>query len=162
MLTLNINLLWTVVNLIVLTLLLKKFLFAPVQKVMKEREALIEGQINDAKQKNEEANSKLAQADVVVKNAQNEAQKEADLLLEDTKTKNNHMIAQAQKEAEKIIEDSRVKAQKERAKLLDDAKEEMITISLDAAKNIARANISEEEESKLFEEMLLKVGTYNE
>ena len=44
MLTLNLNLLWTVVNVLVLFLLLRKFLYKPVMNIIAERQK----QVDDA------------------------------------------------------------------------------------------------------------------
>lgn len=49
MLRLDWNMVITIVNLIVLCLLLKKFLIGPVTAIMEQRAALIEQQLADAK-----------------------------------------------------------------------------------------------------------------
>lgn len=45
------NILWTVVNLLVLYLVFKKFLFKPVMKVINAREDMIKQQFDDAKKR---------------------------------------------------------------------------------------------------------------
>mgnify|MGYP002555666200 CR=1 FL=1 len=55
MLNLNWQIIWTFVNIIVLFLLLKKFLFSRVTRIMDEREALINGNIEQAEQQSREA-----------------------------------------------------------------------------------------------------------
>ena len=50
------NVIFTIVNLIVLYLGLRKFLIGPVTKVMDQRKQLIEGQMADARHVNEQAN----------------------------------------------------------------------------------------------------------
>lgn len=49
------NVIFTIVNLIVLYLGLRKFLIGPVTKVMDQRKQLIEGQMADARHVNEQA-----------------------------------------------------------------------------------------------------------
>ena len=51
------NILWTVVNLLVLYLVFKKFLFKPVMKVINAREDMIKQQFDDAKKSQEEADA---------------------------------------------------------------------------------------------------------
>ena len=54
MLSLNAwNIIWIVVNLLVLYLIFKKFLFQPVLNVIKAREDLINEQLENAKKTNE-------------------------------------------------------------------------------------------------------------
>ena len=55
MLTLNWGIFWIVFNIIVLFILLRIFLFKPLNKLAAKRTALIEGQIEEADTKNKEA-----------------------------------------------------------------------------------------------------------
>ena len=57
------NILWTVVNLLVLYLVFKKFLFKPVMKVINAREDMIKQQFDDAKKSQEEADALKASYD---------------------------------------------------------------------------------------------------
>ena len=47
MLTLNLNILWTVVNILVLFVLLRKFLYRPVMNVIEQRQKQIDDAIGD-------------------------------------------------------------------------------------------------------------------
>ena len=60
------NILWTVVNLLVLYLVFKKFLFKPVMKVINAREDMIKQQFDDAKNiaTEKEKATEAAQADI--------------------------------------------------------------------------------------------------
>ena len=50
MISLDISLVWVIINLLVLYLLLKKFLFKPVCKMMDERSAKIQSDLDGAAQ----------------------------------------------------------------------------------------------------------------
>ena len=50
MIEININLVFTIINLIVLYLLMKKFLFAPILNVMEQRKNMIDQQFASAKE----------------------------------------------------------------------------------------------------------------
>ena len=63
------NVIFTIVNLIVLYLGLRKFLIGPVTKVMDQRKQLIEGQMADARHVNEQANELKAQYEDALKQA---------------------------------------------------------------------------------------------
>ena len=62
MLTLNLNILWTVVNILVLFVLLRKFLYRPVMNVIEQRQKQIDDAIADAEGKKNDAQAVLAQA----------------------------------------------------------------------------------------------------
>ena len=57
MLRLDINLVFTVINLLVLYFFMRKFLFGRVNKIVEERKALIEKQFADAEAAQNEADS---------------------------------------------------------------------------------------------------------
>lgn len=161
MLTLNWNIIWTFVNLIILFLLLKKFLFQPVKNIMAERENMLNQQLEDARKKEETAAGKLSEAQNFLKNVDEKARQESAFLLEKTKRTNSILIAQAQKEADKILADARKRAEKESTKLLSDSRKEIIGIALSAAKKLAGAHVSQQEESRLFEQLLSEAGESN-
>ena len=97
MLTLNWNIIWTFVDLIVLYVLMKKFLFARVQKVLDQRQEMIQGQMDHAKEQEALANQNLQQAQETVENATKEAREKAQRILEAASKKEKEQL-QAQTE----------------------------------------------------------------
>ena len=106
------NILWTVVNLLVLYLVFKKFLFKPVMKVINAREDMIKQQFDDAKKSQEEADALKAsydekiesaktEADEIIVNARNRAQEEHEAALEKTRKETEVMLAKADIATEK-------------------------------------------------------------
>ena len=100
------NILWTVVNLLVLYLVFKKFLFKPVMKVINAREDMIKQQFDDAKKSQEEADALKAsydeklesaktEADEIIVNARNRAQEEHEAALEKTRKETEVMLEKA-------------------------------------------------------------------
>ena len=92
MLRLDINLVFTVINLLVLYFFMRKFLFGRVNKILEERKALIEKQFADAKT----------------------AQDAADGM----KTEYEGKLAAAQGEGEEIIARAKAEAKEQSEKLL--------------------------------------------
>ena len=60
MLKFDLNLLWTVINLIVFFVLMKVFLFKPIKKTLDARKELIAKQFKDAEDANNAAEQKMA------------------------------------------------------------------------------------------------------
>ena len=73
MLTLNLNILRTVVNILVLFVLLRKFLYRPVMNVIEQRQKQIDDAIADAEGKKNDAQAVLAQAQDKLQNVDTEA-----------------------------------------------------------------------------------------
>lgn len=61
MLKFDLNLLWTVINLIVFFILMKVFLFKPIKKTLEKRKALIDQQFSDAEAAQKQADEMKAQ-----------------------------------------------------------------------------------------------------
>ena len=55
MIKIDINLVFTIINLLVLYLLMKKFLFGPIINVMDQRKAMIDQQFAEAKERQDNA-----------------------------------------------------------------------------------------------------------
>ena len=158
MLTLNWNIIWTFVDLIVLYVLLKKFLFARVQKVLDHRQEMIQGQMDHAKEQEALANQNLQQVRETVENATKEAREKAQRILEAASRKEKEQLQASEEEAKRILISSRKQAEQERKKLLADTQDEMVTIAMLAARKAVGNNINEEKEKALFEDLLKKVG----
>ena len=62
MLTLNLNLLYTVVNILVLFLLLRKFLYKPVMNIIAQRQKQVDDALNAAETSKQEAAAALNDA----------------------------------------------------------------------------------------------------
>lgn len=158
MLTLDWNIIWTFVDLIILYVLLKKFLFARVQKVLDQRQEMIQGQMDHAKEQEALANQNLRQAQETVENATKEARDKAQRILEAASRKEKEQLLATEEEAKRILISSRKQAEQERKKLLADTQDEMVTIAMLAARKAVGNNINEEKEKALFEDLLKKVG----
>lgn len=158
MLTLNWNIIWTFVDLIVLYVLLKKFLFARVQKVLDQRQEMIQGQMDHAKEQEALANQNLQQVRETVENATKEAREKAQRILEAASRKEKEQLQASEEEAKRILISSRKQAEQERKKQLADTQDEMVTIAMLAARKAVGNNINEEKEKALFEDLLKKVG----
>ena len=68
MLTLNLNLLYTVVNILVLFLLLRKFLYKPVMNIIAQRQKQVDDALNAAETSKQEAAAALNDAQAKLRN----------------------------------------------------------------------------------------------
>ena len=81
MLELNSGIVWTVINLIILVVLMRIFLFKPIQKVIDERKKMISEQIDSAKDREESAAKKLEEAEAYLQASGDNARKQAEAIL---------------------------------------------------------------------------------
>ena len=73
MIKIDINLVFTIINLLVLYLLMKKFLFGPIINVMDQRKAMIDQQFAEAKERQDNAKVLQEQYEGALKSAKEES-----------------------------------------------------------------------------------------
>ena len=119
MLTLNLNLLYTVVNILVLFLLLRKFLYKPVMNIIAQRQKQVDDALNAAETSKQEAAAALNDAQAKLHNvdaegkAAAEAERQHKLRQADAQT-----TALARAMCEKLL--ARSLNEQDDARLLDD------------------------------------------
>ena len=154
MISLDISLVWVIINLLVLYLLLKKFLFKPVCKMMDERSAKIQSDLDGAAQAKADAEKIKAdyeaeiadahsQAVEITNKAKAQAGRECDLMLENA--------AKIMKEAEKSIANEKEKA-------MDDAKYQIADLAILAAAKVIKKNVGGDSDRETVDEFLSEVG----
>ncbi len=154
MLTLNMNIIWTFVNLIALFLLLRIFLFKPVTNMIDQRQQLIADQLGQADSMEKAAKERLAEADKVLQSSNSLAQQHASKIIEDAKLENARIINEAKAEADRILTDSRQRAKREADLIMSESRGQITELALEAAKKLAKINRNEAEEQNLFNDML--------
>ena len=80
MLTLNLNLLYTVVNVLILFLLLRKFLYKPVMGIIAQRQKQVDDALNAAETSKKEAAAAMNAAQDKLRNGDAEAAARRDLI----------------------------------------------------------------------------------
>ncbi len=122
------NLLWIVVNLLVLYAIFRKFLYTPVMNVIRKREELIQSQFDSAKKTQEDAaqlkkdyEDRLQSADVeaerIVLKAREQAKEEREKAVETTRKQTERMMQKAREDIDKEQKQAQQKVQGEIAKL---------------------------------------------
>ena len=101
MLNLDWSIIWNIVNILVLFLLLKHFLFGPITKMMESRTAEIENNLKDAEEKNRKAEALGAEYE--------------------------KQLADAQAEAAKLVQEAKERGQKEYDEILKNADQDART-----------------------------------
>ena len=122
------NILWTVVNLLVLYAIFKKFLYQPVMNVINARDEMVKNQFADAKKEQEDAKalkveyqdkleSAKTEADQIILEARDRAQKEHERTLEKTRVEADAMLEKAKSDIANEQEKATKAAEADIAKL---------------------------------------------
>lgn len=157
MLKVDINLVFIAINLLVLYLLMRRFLFRPVHRILEERQAQVDQSLSDAaeaqasaRQLEEQRKAALSGIDeeraTVLASARKEAVEEYD-----------RIVAQAKGQAEEILQRADEKAQQTRAEVLQKAQSEITDMVVQATVKIIGAHGAGDDHA-LYEQFLQKVG----
>ncbi|HJC48770.1 MAG TPA: F0F1 ATP synthase subunit B [Candidatus Lachnoclostridium pullistercoris] len=136
MLSININLVWTIINLIILYVLLKKFLIKPVTSIMEQRKALIEGSLENARKREAESEELKKRYEEALKDADGQAEQILEKAKSDAKAQSERMMKEADDQAKKVLENARKAAEKEREDALSGARTEIGELAVLAAKKL--------------------------
>lgn len=143
---------------LVLFLLLRKYAFGPLMRVMNERANYIENQITTAEKNREEA-TRLA--DEHRSNVAN-AKKEASELLENARRNGEKqaadIIAAADAEARRLKEEAAAEINREKEKAIAELREQVGALTVALAGKIISKELDAEAHKALFEEAVKEMG----
>ena len=100
------NVVFTIINLIVLYLALRKFLIKPVTNIMEQRKQMIEGDIADARKEKDKAYDLKAQYEDKLTQAHKESSEIIEKARKSAQTEYNNKVSVASAEADRIIKDA--------------------------------------------------------
>lgn len=149
-------------NLFLLFLILKKFLYKPVKKMMAQRQAALDEQYEKAAESEraaeidrkawaEKMQGAKAEADRLVKTAEARADRRSE-----------QIVAKAKDEADGILRDAQSQAVLEKKKAEAEIKREIVDVSAALTEKILRREISEEDHRAILDSVLSEIGEEND
>ena len=161
MLTLNLNILWTVVNILVLFVLLRKFLYRPVMNVIEQRQKQIDDAIADAEGKKNDAQAVLAQAQDKLQNVDTEAVQCREAYEKQAEKEKEQLLQDAQRQADAIVAEGKAAAEAEHARRLRDANAETSALAREMCEKLLARNLTQQDDARLLDDLLQKAGDSN-
>ncbi len=161
----SVNLWDTVVsllNLIIIFLLVKKFLFKPVNNMIAKRQAEIDKEYADADEAKAMANADKEAWDKKMKTAKDEVQSLIDNAQSSAKHREERIVSEAKEKAESIIRQAETQAKLERKKAEDEIKQEIVEVSTALANKILEREINVDDHRELIDSFIQKIGDENE
>ncbi len=143
---------------IILLALLKKYAWAPLVKLMKDREEHVASEIESAEKARKEANELLQEYKELMKNARVEAQQFIENAKKQGESQYKEIIEQAREEAERIKESARLEIQSEKEKAVHELREQVASLSVMIASKVIEKELSEEDQEALIQEYIEKAG----
>lgn len=148
----------SLLNLVLLFFILKKFLYKPVKKAVAERKASIEaeyekadGALKEAQSKKEDYENKLAAAESEAESIINEASKTADNVSE-------QKLKEAKEKADYMIRNARSVIELEQKKAASDMKREIAESASQLTEKLLEREINENDHKQLIDSFISKIG----
>lgn len=155
MLKLDINLLFTVLNILIWYVLIRKFLFKPVNAVIRKREELIAGQYAQARQLQEQADAEKEKYIQMQAKIEEEKAASAAAAREAARAEYDRIVAEAAKKADQLLEKSRKDAELEKSRIVGKAEQEIRSLILDT---VVTSLSSPGSDKAVYDQFLTKAG----
>ena len=147
MLKFDINILWTLINLIIFFVLMKLFLFKPIKKTLDKRKELIEGQFKAAEDKEKKADELQAEYQSQLSGVEDEKKQILAEARNNAKAEYDKIVARAKTDAKKASE-----LESEKARLA--VKQQIAELAMQTATKVVEKEVSAETDKMLYDEFL--------
>ena len=158
--------LWQIVvsllNLVILFLIIKKFLYQPVKNVLKSRQDKIDEQNNKASEYLSDAERTKVELEAKLNDAENQADNILNEATVNAQRRKEKILDEARDEAESIIRQAKTNAELEMKKAESEIKAQIVDVSFELSKKIIEREIKEEDHHKLIDSFIEQIGDGDE
>lgn len=159
MLRLDWNLLFNTINLIILYILMKAFLFRPINEILAKRQEEADRGMAEAQAAKESALETKQQYEASLQMAEKEKQKIVAEARNEAAGEYSRIVDEAKAKAEDIVDKASADAQQERNRILQKAQTEVRDMVVTAAARVSGAKDSEENDLRLYDQFISKAQT---
>lgn len=158
MLQINMNLLYIIINLVVLYLLLKKFLIKPITDIMEKREKLIAEGLNHANVAQKEAMEIKQEYETALIGAKEESAVIVEKAQQQAKTEYQRIITEAGEKAGNMLESAKINIEMERNQTMNALQFEIAGLAMAAAGKIVGGEAKTQGNQEIYNQFLEEVG----
>lgn len=158
MLTLDINLVFTIVNLLVLYLLMKKFLFGRVNDILQKREEALRKQFEDAQAAKDEANALKKQCENSLADAKQSSAQIIREAREKAGEEYDRIVKSAEDEAADRISKAELLIAGEKEKSMRDMQTEIRELVVNATAKVVGEQASAEDSRRIYDDFIAEMG----
>ncbi len=145
---------WAVLNILILFILLRIFLFKPINKMLDDRTQSIQKDIDDAENAKREAEELRQQYEDSISEAKEEAGKILREAHEYAEAERAEIIRKSHEEADEIVNSADETIENERRRVIQQAHVQIADLAIEAASKVVSANLDDEKNRKLVDDFL--------
>ena len=153
---------WTmifeVVNLLIVMLILKKFLFKPVNAVLEQRQAESGGMYQKAEDAQKEAQALKQAYDERMSGARKEADELIVAAQDSARRRGDEIVEDARDEAVQLRRRAEEDIELQKRKALREARDELADMAVDIAGKVVEREVTREDHDRLVEEFIKSAG----
>ena len=158
MISIDLNLVWTIINLVVLYLLLKHFLIGPVMNIMEQRKLMIEEGFRNAQTAQDDANRLKQEYEIALSGAKQESVQLIEDARKSAKAEYDRIIIEAGEKADTMLESAKESVRVEREQTMKELKSQIAGLAAASAAKIISGNADEKESQDLYDQFLKEAG----
>ncbi len=156
------DILISLINLLIIFLILKKFFYQPVKKIIAERQAQIDERYSSAEDAERAALASQSEWQAKLGTAQSEADTIIQTATANADKRGDRIVAEAKEKASLIVRQAEAEAELERKKAKEDIKYEIVTISAALAEKMLSREINENDHKELINSFIDGIGDAND
>lgn len=145
-------------NLVVLFLIVKKFLYKPVKKMLETRQSTIEGEYTAAEEARKKALSDQKMYEEKLQGAKAEADQVIKTMVDTANEREKEIIAQAKEKADGIVRQAQNDAALERKKAEDGIRKEIIEVSSLLTEKMLEREVTLEDHKRFIDSFIEGIG----
>ena len=157
MVELNGTLLWQIVNFVILCAILGHFAYKPMLKVLDERKARIQNDLDSAASANADAEKLKESYEAQLRDAEVRAQEIVDKAVKEAKVQAQAQIDEAHAAIQKSKDQATQQIERERKDALEDLKAQVADLSCEIAAKIISKNMTPDANDRLIAESIAKL-----
>ena len=152
---------WTIITFVVVLLVLKRFVWTPLLEALDERQRRIREALEGAEKARDEARATLAEHQKALSGAEAEARDIVAQAREAAERVRSDLVAQARLEAEHTLEQARRTIESEKLAALGELRREVADLAVRAAGEILDANLDDERNRRLVDDLIAGVPDHS-
>ena len=161
MISIDLNLVWTIINIIVLYLLLKHFLIGPVTSIMDRRRQMIEDGFKNAQAAQDDANRLKQEYETALSGAKQESVQLVEDARKSARAEYDRIVNEAGEKAGSMIEAAKESVRTEREQTMKELKSQIAGLAAASAARIIGGHADEKGNSALYDQFLKEAGEGN-
>jgi F-type H+-transporting ATPase subunit b len=150
-----------VINFIILLVLLGKFLYKPVLKMLDERAQKVKESMEWAESIKRDYEQAKAEVQKQIEKGRQEAQGIIAQAFQTGEALKEEARKEASGQAKAIVEKARLQLEAERDKMVEDLRKEFVSLLILASEKVIRQTLDKEKQSRLIEETLAQIRPFS-